>query len=496
MSATRRALLAGWLTQQAAAATTGQDDTTIPLPSELTLLVNRTTFGARQEEYALAQTLGYSGWLERQLNHTALDDSAIEGIIAQNLLTVGMTNVQILDLARTSGNNNQAVDELRAANFLRQLYSPRQLFETMVEFWTDHFNVQHIDGPVRYYKTVEDRELIRRHALGNFGDLLRGDARSPAMLYYLDNFTNVASGPNENYARELLELHTLGATGGYSETDVNEVARAFTGWTFNGGRNGVDVAFVFNAGAHDVGAKTVLGNALPAGRGIEDGNQVLDILLAHPSTGKYLATKLAQRFVSDSPPASLVTAIANTYASSGGDIKSMLRTLFNSAEFKASADQKFKRPAEFVMSSLRTLGATFSGNYLRVIGQQLGTFGHIPYLWPTPDGYPDERDYWTSTSSVIDRWNFGFGLADGAYGTTIRVDINALIGTARTPEQIVDTLAARLLRRPLADNDRASLIGFAANRGMSHRPLSTSALTARTRELVGLMLGSAYFQYR
>lgn len=474
------------------------DDATIPPPDAVTLLAGRTSFGARQEEIDVARQLGYDAWLEYQLDDGAIDDDPLESLLATSLPTLAMSNRQLLDLANSSGRQNQAVDELRAATFLRQIYSPRQLYEVMVEFWTNHFSVQHLDGPVRYFKTVEDRELIRRHAMGRFGDLLRGNARSPAMLWYLDNYTNIAAGPNENYARELLELHTMGATGGYTETDVREVARCFTGWTINGlGRATGEIEFLFYGATHDYEAKAVLGNPIAAGGGVTDGDRVLDLLLAHPSTARYLASKLVRRFVSDTPPGTLVDAVAATYTQTGGDIRAMLRTLLRSAEFKASADLKFKRPVEYVMSTLRVLAPALSGgSYLRVIGTQLNTLGQLHYSWPTPDGYPDTRDYWTNTSGMVNRWNYGFGLVEGTLDNGIVVDVAALAGGARTPFELVDRMAERILRRPLAANDRSSLVSFVANRQLPHRPLPEATRLARARELAGLLLGSAYFQYR
>jgi uncharacterized protein (DUF1800 family) len=504
MPSTRRAILEAFTATAPDAlspsgiTTAKQDDPSLPAPSELTLLMNRTSFGVRQEEFDVARQLGYDAWLEYQLAHEQIDVAQLEAELASLLITLAMSNKQLIELAQSSGRQGQAVDELRAATFLRQIYSARQLYEVMVEFWTNHFNVQHLDGPVRYYKTVEDRELIRRHALGRFGDLLRGDARSAAMLYYLDNYTNVASGPNENYARELLELHTMGADGGYNETDVAEVARAFTGWTLTPFR-GVydDIGFVFDAAQHDTGSKSVLGTTIPAGGGISDGDTVLQMLLDHPSTARYLATKLVRRFVSDAPPASLVSAVAATYTSSGGDIKAMLRTLLTSSEFRASSDNKFKRPVEYVMSALRTAAPTLQGsNYLRIIGEQLNTLGQLHYLWPTPDGYPDTREYWTHTSALLTRWNFSFGLVENALGGGMTVDIAAMLGDATLPAQIVDRMAERLLHRPLADGDRSALIAFVANRNAPHRPVPSASRLTRARELAGVLLGSAYFQYR
>jgi uncharacterized protein (DUF1800 family) len=370
----------------------------------------------------------------------------------------------------------------------------------MVEFWTNHFNVYILDGNARYYKTVDDREVIRRHAMGKFGDLLRASARSPAMLFYLDNFLNVASGPQENYARELLELHTLGVDGGYTEDDVKAVARAFTGWTFTAYRpqNGqTDVVFNFNRAVHDVGAKRVLGVDLPAGRGIEDGEQVLDILVSHPSTARFIATKLVRRFVSDSPPASLVDRVAATYRESGGDIRAMLRTILLSSEFRTSGDRKFKRPVEYVVSSLRVLGATVSGNWTRSLTDALATLGQSHFQWAAPNGYPDVGGYWISSAAMLSRWNHALALGNGTLAG-VAVDVNALLGSPlpRTPEELVDRLAQRVLRRALSLDDRNRLVAFAAAGAPVEAALPPALRTQRAREVLGLLLASNYFMYR
>ncbi len=494
MTTARRSLLTRLIGATAPAGAIGK---ALPAPDELGLLLGRTTFGPREEELARARQLGYDAWLEEQLAYEQISDAALESQLAASLPTLALTNGQILDLVRTSGRQNQALDELRGAILLRQIFSPRQLYEQMVEFWGNHFAMFHVDGVLRYFKTVDDREVVRRHALGKFGDLLRASTKSPAMLYSLDNYTNVVGGPNENYARELMELHTLGIGGGYTENDVKEVARCFTGWSITAiGRGSSDVTFTFNVPQHDFGPKTVLGQSIPPGQGERDGELVIEMLLAHPSTARYLATKLVRHFVSDTPPASLVDAVAATYTQTAGDIRSMMRTLLRSSEFKASADQKFKRPAEYIVSVLRVAAPQLTGQYVRVVAEQLFTLGQLPHMWPTPDGYPDVAGHWTNTSAMINRWNYGFAIAENTYGNQIRIDVAALIGNARSPEALVDRLAQRLLRRPLTDADRGAFIAFAAGGLLSHRPLRDPTLTSRARELAGLMLGSAYFQYR
>lgn len=472
----------------------------VPPPSELWTLLSRTTFGPTQQEFTGASAAGYEAWVEYQLAPEAIDASPVESLIANSLPTVAQTNGQILEAVQAGGPQLLAATQLTTATMLRQIYSPRQLFEVMVEFWTNHFNVFILDGNARYFKTVDDREVIRRHAMGKFGDLLRASAKSPAMLFYLDNFLNVATGPQENYARELLELHTMGVDGGYTEDDVKAVARAFTGWTFTPYRpqNGFnDVVFTFNRTVHDLGAKRVLGVDLPAGRGIEDGEQVLDILINHPSTARFIATKLVRRFVSDAPPASLVDRVAATYRDTGGDIKAMLRTILLSTEFRTSGDRKFKRPVEYVVSTLRVLGATLSGNWSRAVTDAIAALGQSYFQWAAPNGYPDVGGYWISSAAMLSRWNHALALGNGALAG-ITIDVNALLGTPlpRTPGELVDRLVQRVLRRSLSIDDRNRLVAFAAAGAPVEASMPPALRTQRAREVIGLLLASNYFMYR
>lgn len=476
------------------------DDASLPPPDPIGLLLSRTSFGIREEEWQAARRIGADAWLAYQLAPERIDTAALEAQIAASLPTVAMTNGQIIALVRETNRQFQASDELRAATILRQVYSPAQLHEVMVEFWTNHFNVNVGDAAVRFYKNVDDRD-IRRHAMGRFADLLKTNARSPAMLFYLDNYLNVASGPNENYARELMELHTLGVDGGYTEDDVKAVARAFTGWTFTAydpARGVNDVQFVFLRPRHDTRAKRVLGVDLPAGRGIEDGDAVLEILANHPSTARFIARKLVRRFVSDAPAATLVERIALVFRQTGGDIRAMLRAILTSDEFKASGDDKFKRPVEYTVSALRATNAQLTGNWVRSVAETLNSLGHLHFSWPAPNGYPDIGGYWINSSAMLTRINYALALGEGASGTAIRVDINALLGSAaRTPEQIVDRLAERVLRRQLLPLDRAVLVQYAAGGGPSTMPIADAALRQRrAREVLGVMLGSTYFMYR
>ncbi|HSQ24703.1 MAG TPA: DUF1800 domain-containing protein, partial [Pyrinomonadaceae bacterium] len=350
--------------------------------------------------------------------------------------------------------------ELQMSRILRAVYSERQLQEVMVDFWTNHFNVFAGKGADRWLLTSYDRDTIRPHTLGRFYDLLVADAQSPAMLFYLDNFQSVsptaqtpqqrpgaARGPlaelrrignnppqqpppqqrrgiNENYARELMELHTLGVDGGYTQKDVQEVARCFTGWTIFAPRGAGAAAqavvnprladrlrtdagkFTFNPRAHDDGEKVVLGHKIPAGGGMKDGLMVLDIVAHHPSTAKFIATKLVRRFVADDPPAALVNRVAQTFLKSDGDIREMLRTIFTSPEFNSASAYraKVKRPFELAVSAVRTLGADTNGG--PQFHQWIARMGQPLYGFQTPNGYSDVAENWVNTGALLERMNF------------------------------------------------------------------------------------------
>jgi hypothetical protein len=471
------------------------DDPSLGAVDPLVILLNRCTFGFKESEYQRALTLGFTGWLQEQLDYTSLDVTALENSIATSLPRVNWTAAQLITEVKSTGSPGLGAKDLTVATILRQLHSPRQLLEVMVEFWSNHFNITAAAAPENYYKVVDDRDTVRAHALGTFPDMLKASARSLAMQYYLDNVSNTKTGPNENYARELMELHTLSVTGGYTETDVKEVARCFTGWTVTGQGASAPV-FSFVAGKHDTGAKTVLGHAIPAGRGIEDGDDVLNILATHPSTAKFIAKKLCVRFIGDTPETTIVDQVAATYAATSGDIKSMLWTIFGSAEFMASYDRKIRRPIEFVLGAVRVTEPSLTAEYFQKIYVPIVTMAQVPFQWPAPNGYPDSLAYWVNTGALLSRWNWAFGLAEVTVGSGIRINIPNLIGTANTPTTLVDRLSARLLRRTLAVADRDRFINFAAQNGSPTQVFSGTTLTLRSRELIGLMLSSPYFLYR
>ncbi len=315
--------------------------------SDTQWLVNRITFGSTAEELALAESLGYEGYLEHHLDYTAIDDSALDARLAA-YPTLTMEPWELVPVPA-----GEARNALIEACVLRSVFSKRQLFERMVEFWTDHFNIDIRNGNDQWLKTVDDREVVRAHALGSFPEMLSASAHSPAMLVYLDNNTNLAGNPNENYARELMELHTMGVDGGFTQRTVEEVARCFTGWTTYGKSTNPESlawSFRYRANRHDDNAKVLLGQRIRAGGGINDGLTVLDILATHPSTARFIARKLSSWFWGYDPPDGLVDSVASTYTVTGGDIKAMLRTLFMSGD-AMTAPPKYKRPLHLVASA-------------------------------------------------------------------------------------------------------------------------------------------------
>jgi uncharacterized protein (DUF1800 family) len=338
------------------------------------------------------------------------------------------------------------IAELQASRILRAVYSERQLQEVLADFWFNHFNVDARKGRDRFLLTGYERDAIRPHVLGKFRDLLGATAKSPAMLFYLDNWmsadpngphpemrpAHVVRGPfggrvvappaprpqpqnqqkkglNENYARELMELHTLGVDGGYTQKDVTEVARAFTGWTIENPRRGG--GFTFERRLHDPGQKVVLGHVIKAGGDESDGEQVLDILARQPATAHFIATKLVRRFVSDTPPPALVDRAAKRFRDTDGDLREVLRTILTSPEF-ASPDvyaAKVKSPFEFVASALRAAGTDPVD--AKPLIRQLQQMGMPLYMCQPPTGYKDTADAWVNTGALVNRINFALKLA-------------------------------------------------------------------------------------
>ena len=448
-------------------------------------LLNRCAYGPRPGDVERVRAMGIPAWIEAQLAPAAIDDPKAD-FRAESFESLHWPAEEMLEWKR-----EVVYEELARSTLLRAVYSKRQLLEVMVGFWTDHLNIAIDKDGCDLWKTRDDRDVIRPHALGRFADLIRASALSPAMLTYLDQRDNkrrrekTADQPNENYARELLELHTLGVHGGYTQADVMEVARALTGWTVkkNSGlfetRSRVRGRPYFDAHWHDDGEKVVLGQTLPAGGGEKDLDRVLAIVCAHPSTARHLATKLCRRFVADDPPAGLVARAATTFLASGGDIPAVLRTILGSEEFAAARGARVKRPFQFVVSALRALGA--ETNVGDPILDALTRMGQAPFRYPTPDGYPDEAAPWLGT--LLWRWAFALRRGSGRIGGT-SVDLEAL-GRAAGDTGDGTAVARHLLGRDWTTSEREAV---AAVRAAAPNPRRGRA------EAVAVLLASPGFQ--
>ncbi|MBA3710341.1 MAG: DUF1800 domain-containing protein [Planctomycetes bacterium] len=374
-------------------------------------VLNRCSFGIRPGDRDSALDLAHTpeaaahAWLESQLRAEDIDDSASRRLM-RRLSTLQEPIGELYEY-----HEHVLLNDLVQGQTLLAMTSRRQLYEVVVQFWSDHFNIDISKAECAWLKVADEREVIRRHAFGRFSDLLRASALSPAMLWYLDGRANRAGAglrPNENYARELLELHTLGVHGGYTQHDVMEVARCLSGWTVrpkNGLRKG---AVEFSADAHDDGAKEVLGAAIPAGGGASDLDRVLELVCHHPSTARHIAAKLCRRFIADDPPSAAVAAVAAEFTASGGDIRSTLRALFRRSEFLGVEHRgtKLKRPFHFLVSAVRASDARCDAG--RDTTAYLTRMGHAPFQFPTPDGYPDEAAAWRDT--LMWRWNLASAL--------------------------------------------------------------------------------------
>jgi uncharacterized protein (DUF1800 family) len=512
-------------------------------------VLNRLGFGARPGDVERVKALGLENYINQQLSPEKIADSVAENKI-RDLSVLNMTTAelyekypqpgQLLRQLQSRGNDQpqppagnpledpknremiekyyrenglqrpqRIIAELQASRILRAVYSERQLQEVMVDFWTNHFNIFANKGADRWLLPSYDRDTIRPFAMSKFSTLLEATAKSPAMLFYLDNFQSVSAnagrgnvlgplrpqrqrrGINENYARELMELHTLGVDGGYTQKDVQEVARCFTGWTIFQPRGGAAAAnammgeagrrnagtFFFNARVHDDGEKIVLGHKIPAGGGIKDGLMVLDILTHHPSTAKFIATKLVRHFVADNPPPALVDRVAATFTKTDGDIRETLKTIFFSNEFNSTEAYraKIKRPFELVISAIRTLGADTNGGpgthrWIERMGEPL-------YGFQTPNGYSDAAESWVNTGGLLERMNFGLALASNRI-PGVNVNLSKL---STDQSKVMDEYLKTLL---------AGEISAATREAMLKQLDKSDPVT----KVVGLILGTPEFQ--
>lgn len=452
-------------------------------------LLSRAAFGPWPGDLDSLRRMGREAWIEEQLHPERISDTACD-LRAERFESLYFSAGDAYEFRKPV-----LREEITRHSLLRAIYSRRQLFEVMVEFWTDHLNIDLEKGDCIYLKPSDDRDVIRKHALGSFRDLIRASATSPAMLVYLDGKSNkVIKGQpgktNENYARELMELHTMGVSGGYTQHDVAEAARCLSGWSFDAKRffaMNQDKAF-FRQDWHDDGEKTVLGRVIPAGGGKRDLDMLVDLVCAHPSTAKYIAMKLCRRFVSQSPPPSLVDRVAAEFARTQGDIKSLLRVILRSEEFAASRGQLLKRPFKFIVSALRALGADTHAE--KPVLEPLNRMGHGLFQYPTPDGYPDEEMPWMGT--LLWRWNFALALAAGKVPGA-RLDLRALdesLNDGAADVAPLDRWFAHLAGRKPALREREALAAAIS----SARGGARQTDAADRAGVVGLVLASPAFQ--
>ncbi|HXH61750.1 MAG TPA: DUF1800 domain-containing protein, partial [Fimbriimonadaceae bacterium] len=349
-------------------------------------------------------------WLDQQLNPG--DEPLALNIRLSRLEIYSFKAFELRDWPK-----KEIVRQSQQSDLLHAVMSPWQVRERMVDFWTNHFNIYGNKGLSAYRIPTDQRNVIRKNAVGSFAEMVKASSKSTAMLLYLDQQASTYGRPNENYARELMELHTLGVDGGYTQKDVMEVARCFTGWTEERGFLKDKGSFRFDPLLHDTGEKHVLGQTIPAGGGVEDGEKVIDIVVNHPSTARHIARKLCRYYLGDDGPA-LQGKVAEAYLQQPvGDIPRMLRTIFLSDEF-LNGTPVFRRPFDFVVSSLRALDATTDGN-IHVL-EYLTQMGQPTHMWPMPDGYPVKPEAWNG--SVLGRWNFAIALCHNKIrGTSVAI---------------------------------------------------------------------------
>jgi len=487
-------------------------------------VLNRLAYGPSPTDVRQVEAMGPAAWIAWQLRPARIDDAEVEKRLA-DFPSLSMSTAELVAYyprakkvaeakgIRLEGKSPEAMRaelagvvepfqlprqvgaELVAARLIRATVSRRQFQETLVDFWFNHFNVSADKGAVRWMVSPYEREAIRAHLFGTFRELLGAVAHHPAMLFYLDNWTstreslslpkNGRTGLNENYGRELLELHTLGVDGGYTQDDVREVARCFTGWGIR--KPNEDGAFEFHPRAHDTGSKRVLGTEIPAGAGMEDGERVLDLLATHPSTAHFIARKLAQKFVMDAPPPELVERVAQVFLRTGGDLTATYRALFESPEFWSDAARaaKVKTPLEFTVSAVRALGGTTAGDVPMV--QALNRMGQPLYRAQPPTGWPEVSQPWVNPGALVARIDFGLKLASGRM-TGTEVPLPAMDGA---PDEVVDRTARAILHRPLGEQTRATVL---AALGASEVMPDGERRRLDGAKLVGLLLGAPEFQ--
>jgi len=439
--------------------------------------LNRLGYGPDAWTRARIQQLGITNYIEEQLNPSTIDDSAVENEIAS------LYPVETMSYAVSRSTYNEytgnpdvgpgtPIRDAPRAKLLRAVKSHRQLEQVLVDFWYNHFNVDGLNEEARWGFLTLERDAIRPYVLGKFEDMLRAVARNPGMLDYLDNAVNfkdgfvylgLTRGINENYAREILELHTLGVDGGYTQADIREVARAFTGWTIPVTPALFPTGYQFLSQGHDRNAKSLFGGALQlaANRGEQDGLDVIHYLATQPQTAERIARKLCQRFISeDAPPNTVIQAAKQTFLNTDGDLREVMRTILNSAEFRGLdyANTKFKRPLVWVASVARMAGVANDGDFANVMDSYLQQMGEGLYRQGPPTGYPESSRFWAGEGPFLMRVKTGYLAAHGETGFD-----GSFTVTDTSPAAVVDQLRGLILRNGIEPSSRQVLIDLATS---------------------------------
>jgi uncharacterized protein (DUF1800 family) len=458
-------------------------------------LLRRTTFGITQTDLDDVHRLGIDRWLQTQLEPAKIADGKADRVWS-SYRTVGMNPQQIRGAIKQY--SWEAMFEYAQATLARQLWSRRQTYEVVVDFWANHLNMPMPSDGAWDLGTSYHNDVIRRHALGSFADMLLAAMRHPAMLSYLDNTKSSKKSVNENLGRELLELHTVGVHGGYTETDVRHSAYILAGRTIDRDTG----AFRYDPKRHWTGAVQVLdfrhANTSAAG-GLDVGDEYLRYLAAHPATARSIARKLAVRFVADNPPDGLVDRLAAVYLQAKTAVHPVLWTLFSSTEFWAAVGQKTRRPLENVVAGARVLDvrpgadaeATRKG--LNGIYWGLDQLGHRPLAWAPPNGYPDVQPAWASAGGMLQQWNRHRGLVQGWWKGLAYTKPEELV-RAGTVGEFVEGLCQRLLFQRVLPAHQDALLAFTGQ--PADKPFAKSNLKGLAGHLVPLVLDSPYFALR
>ncbi len=507
--------------------------TTTSPPPLSTMVLSRTAFGPSPEEVDIFHSLGstdegrWSAWIDLQLDPASIpDDMLANRLTASAYTTLDKTLYQLWTEHLLVDDDFEVrflpALETQSAAILRAIYSRRQLVEVLADFWHNHFNVfawHDLAGPIFVHY---DRDVIRAEMLGSFRQMLEAVTAAPAMLLYLDNAFSSVDGPNENFARELLELHTLGEDAyygaipaadvpagpdgvplGYTDEDVRELARCLTGWSLDESTG----AFLYRAAWHDTGAKRVVGLDLPAGLGpMEDVRRVLDRLAVHPATARFVCTKLCRRLIADTPPSSVVDAAAQTFldtADQPDQLRQVVRTVATSSELVTSWGDKVKRPFELVVGALRA----FNPQLALPVGDDatdwffylLFATGQLPHAVSPPTGYPDTAADWQTTNALVSSWrliNLVAGLDQDPYRICDPVGATPL--GMRTPQELADYWLERVLRRTVDASTRQAIVDFMAQGSAPDAALNRSSASVHTRiqAMAGLLALLPEFQWR